>query len=189
MSAGLRTALAAALLLAACGGSGEKAARGAQPPATAAAAAAPTSSSTPTCAPPERTIYSCASKARLVSVCATDSAITYRAGAGGHTDLQIVSHAGDGVAHLGTIRGPGSGGRQIGLRFSNAGYDYLVFSSTNGSGTDAPGERRSGVVVMKESQTIASLPCAATARPEYFDLDVVPPFLAAEDRPEFLAWF
>ena len=93
----------------------------------------------PRCASGERAVYSCSFKHKAVSVCATDRAVTYRYGAPGRTDLKITSNGADGHAHLGTARGPGRGGAQTSLRFSNGGYEYIVYSAVGGTDTAAPG--------------------------------------------------
>ncbi len=141
------------------------------------------------CQAAERVIYSCRLKQHRVSVCASARAIAYRYGSDSKTALEIVSDGADGRAHLGTVRGPGRGGAQTGLRFSNGGYDYIVYSAVGGTETVAPGRQWSGLVVMKGGEEVSSSTCPESGPPQRFDLDSVPTFVADEDKLEFLAFF
>ena len=143
----------------------------------------------PRCAPGERPVYACAFKEKAVSVCATNRVVTYRYGASGKIDLKITSNGSDGHAHLGTARGPGGGGEQTSLRFSNDGYEYIVYSAIGGTGTDVAGRHWSGLVVMKGGQEISSVQCPARGPAQRFTLDNAPSFVADEDNSDYQAFF
>lgn len=143
----------------------------------------------PRCAAGERPVYACAFKSGAVSVCATDRRVTYRHGAFGKTDLTITSTGADGHAHLDTQRGPGQGGQQTSLRFSNAGYDYIVYAATGGADTAVPGRHWSGLVVMKAGQEVSSVECPSSGPAQRFTLDTAPAFVAREDDPAYQAFF
>lgn len=141
------------------------------------------------CGRSERTIYSCLLKKATVAICATPTAVTYRFGGPGAGALQIHSSGSDGAAHLGTLRGPGRGGEQISLRFSNNGYDYIVYSAVGGTLTTAPGKQWSGLVVMQGPNELSNLHCPVRGKQQRFGLDDVPSFVPDENRSELLAWF
>lgn len=143
----------------------------------------------PRCAAGEHPVYVCPFKQKTVSVCATDRAVTYRYGPPGKTDLKIASNGSDGRAHLGTARGPGNGGEQTSLRFSNGGYEYIIYSAIGGTGTAVPGRHWSGLVVMKGAQEISSVQCPVSGKAQQFTLDTAPSFVADEDNPDYQAWF
>jgi hypothetical protein len=141
------------------------------------------------CNSAERILYACKIKAVTVSMCATGNSISYRSGAPGRTDLEITSRAADALAHFGTLRGPGRGGQQTSVRFSNKGYEYVVYASIDGTGAARPGRRRSGVAVMKGDREVANLRCLQQGPQQSFDLEGIPQFVREETRPEYLDWF
>lgn len=143
----------------------------------------------PRCGAGERPVYACPFGKSAVSVCATDRTVTYRHAANGKTDLTITSTGKDGRAHLGTLRGPGRGGTQTSLRFSNGGYEYIVYSAIGGTGTAVPGRHWSGLVVMKGVQEVSSMECPARGEAQRFSLESAPSFLPREDVPDYEAWF
>ncbi|MET3665153.1 hypothetical protein [Caulobacter sp. 1776] len=143
----------------------------------------------PRCGPGERPVYVCPFKQKTVSVCVTDRTATYRYGPAGKTDLTIASNGADGRAHLGTARGPGRGGEQTSLRFSNGGYEYIVYSAIGGTDTAVPGRHWSGLVVMKGADEVSSMECPARGPAQRFTLDTAPSFLPREDNPDYEAWF
>ncbi|USQ96996.1 hypothetical protein [Caulobacter sp. RL271] len=143
----------------------------------------------PRCAAGERRVYSCAFKQKTVSVCATDRTVTYRYGAANKTDLTIVSDGADGKAHATSIRGPGRGGFQTSLRFSNQGYEYIVYSAIGGADTEVAGRRWSGLVVMKGGDQVSNQECPTAGPGQRFTLDTAPSFIPDETNPEFEAWY
>jgi hypothetical protein len=102
--------------------------------------------------------YTCTAKGKTISVCQGAKTIVYRYGALGHPELEVVSTGADGKAHLAKITGGGDGS-QTSVRFSNAGYEYVVYSAVLGSLTDHPGEASSGVVVMQGDNEVSTIDC------------------------------
>lgn len=143
----------------------------------------------PRCAVGERPVYICAFKQKTVSVCATNRTVTYRYGAAGKTDLTIVSDGADGKTHATSIRGPGRGGFQTSMRFSNNGYEYIVYSAIGGSETAVPGRHWSGLVVMKGGDQVSNQECPTTGPGQQFTFDTAPSFVPDETKPEFQAWY
>jgi hypothetical protein len=110
------------------------------------------------CSAGEEVRYTCAVKGKVISVC-EGAALSYRYGGLGRPELELTSTGADGKAHLARITG-GGGGSQTSLRFSNAGYEYIVFSASQGELASQPGKRSSGVVVMQEGKEISRLDCS-----------------------------
>jgi len=178
-------------LLAALAGCGQRqaAAESKARPETQAVRADRAADAGPRCGPGERPVYVCPFKQKTVSVCATDRTVIYRYGPAGKTDLTIASNGADGRGHLGTVRGPGRGGAQTSLRFSNGGYEYIVYSAIGGTDTAVPGRQWSGLVVMKGANEVSSAECPARGPAQRFTLDTAPSFLPREDNPDYEAFF
>lgn len=76
------------------------------------------------CIASEEIAYSCRFGENVVSICSTPTTITYRYGPLNRPEIQIASNGVDGRAFQ-QVGGP-KGVRLSKLRFSNAGYDYVV---------------------------------------------------------------
>ncbi|RZJ45833.1 MAG: hypothetical protein EON87_06500 [Brevundimonas sp.] len=126
----------------------------------------------PACRRNERVIYACNFGARRVAVCATDNRLSYRFGDARRTDLEIDSRSGHVRAHTGGVVG-GGGGSQEHIRFSNNGYQYIVHSMVAGALTDAPGQRISGVTVVRgetgASPIVRTLNCPSVGPAQSMD--------------------
>lgn len=121
------------------------------------------------CVGGEEIIYTCPFGKKVASVCATKNRVTYRYGPRGAPEIAVTSTGSDGIAHSGAARGGGGGGEDN-LRFSRAGYEYIVYSATAGNLTDVPGKVWSGVVVMKDGKEISRLKCPVSSPRQEFGM-------------------
>lgn len=128
------------------------------------------------CARGEVVIFSCGVGRKMVSVCGGRTPAPhaqYRFGAPGDIELAF---PGPGQSGLTYAREMYSGGGALQIRFSNAGYDYAVYSRTvrTGFGRDGHNNPRfsDGVMVRRNGRLIANRACTteprADAQPEEF---------------------
>jgi hypothetical protein len=137
------------------------------------------------CTAQESVLYTCTLGRAVVSVCEGPGAISYRYGPIGKPDLSVSSSGTDGKLHAGVITG-GGGGRQDSLRFSNHGYEYIVYSAVAGSLTGTPGLKTSGLTVMKWPETVSERACGQTPSPRL----TAPRALVTEEPDErYEMWF
>jgi hypothetical protein len=143
------------------------------------------------CRAEETTVYTCDFGRRVVSVCATGDALSYRFGDARSTELEIVSTSDRPTAYFGGVIG-GGGGSQNRLRFSRQGYQYIVHSMVAGSLTDVPGQRFSGVTVLHgegvDAPVAANLDCPLKGEAQKLNL---PPKGAWADEPDdrYEVWY
>lgn len=128
------------------------------PPATAATDARARVAGTQ-CKAGERVAYSCALGRKVVSVCVSAGRqATYRYGPLGKPEMTVASSGQDGKARRNEVMLSG-GGNQQHLRFSNGGYEYVVYSGITGPGFDPPNVRSSGLVVLRGNDEVSSKEC------------------------------
>lgn len=112
------------------------------------------------CMAGERVAYSCTLGRKVVSVCiSAGRQVTYRYGPLGKPEMTVVSTGQDGKAHRNEVM-LASGGNQQHLRFSNGGYEYLIYSGITGPSFDPPNVRSSGLVVMRGANEVSSKECS-----------------------------
>lgn len=118
------------------------------------------------CADAETAIFSCDLGTKVLSVCQLpDERVRYRFGPPGKPELVL-----DSIAHLSSRPYPGGG--ETRLRFSNEGYDYLVFDLMRhrempDEGTGLRGiEEQAGVHVVQGGVRLATLTCDGPAQPD-----------------------
>lgn len=130
------------------------------PPAATAAADARARVAGTQCKAGERVAYSCALGRKVVSVCITTGRqVAYRYGPLGRPEMTVASTGQDGKAHRNEVMLSG-GGNQQHLRFSNGGYEYVVYSGITGPGFDPANVRSSGLVVLRGQDEVSSKDCA-----------------------------
>lgn len=116
------------------------------------------------CTPPERTLFSCSTGTKKVSVCSSEgtagapSLLQYRFGRPAAVELSYPPAGADWreVVSGGTLTFSGGGGAF--LAFAKEPYRYVVYSAV-GRGWGS----RAGVVVEREGKQIAHLPCLGNA--------------------------
>jgi hypothetical protein len=112
------------------------------------------------CKAGERVVYSCAMGRKVVSVCVTAGRmVTYRYGPLGKPEMTVASTGQDGKAHRNEVMLSG-GGNQQHLRFTNGGYEYVVYSGITGPGFDPANVRSSGLAVLKGEDEVSSKQCS-----------------------------
>lgn len=139
------------------------------------------------CRPGERVAYSCNLGRKTVSVCLGANQATYRYGPPGKPEMTLASSGQDGALHRELVTG-GGGGTQVHLRFSNAGHEYIIYSGVQGALHDHPGDRWSGLVVMRGEAQVSSQDCkrnGALQRWTHNETD----FIAESDDPTYEMWF
>lgn len=128
-------------------------------PSAQAAADARTRVAGTQCKAGERVAYSCAIGRKVVSVCITSGRqVAYRYGPLGTPEMSVISTGQDGKAHRNEVMLSG-GGNQQHLRFSNGGYEYLVYSGITGPGFDPPNVRSSGLAVLRGADEVSNRMC------------------------------
>ena len=111
------------------------------------------------CKAGERVAYSCTLGRKVVSVCTTAGRqVAYRYGPLGKPEMTVTSTGQDGKAYRNEVMLSG-GGNQQHLRFSNGGYEYIVYSGITGPGFDPPNVRGSGLVVLRGNDEVSSKEC------------------------------
>lgn len=125
---------------------------------TAPAGAAPASGAE-RCGEDETPLFVCRYADKVVSVCASRAAVTYRFGTSGSTEIIISSNRHDRTAFLSEVRGQGSGGYQTSIRFIRDGYSYIVSAGVSGSLSEKPGSTLDVLSVTQGHKDIASHDC------------------------------
>ena len=137
------------------------------------------------CLESESVVFSCGIGTKTASVCVGRQTVDYRYGTLGAPEITIASTGADGAAHVSTLSGAG-GGSQSAVRFSNAGYDYVVHAMEAGRYTDTPGRASAGVTVLHGDATVADLKCADPAHHQFSTSDI-PAQEETEER--YQAWW
>ncbi|MBX7249137.1 MAG: hypothetical protein K1X35_08875 [Caulobacteraceae bacterium] len=111
------------------------------------------------CRTGERVAWTCEMGRKVLSVCLqANRQAAYRYGPLGKPELQIVSNGRDGRAHRNEVMTSG-GGNQQHLRFTNGGYEYIVYSGITGPHFDPANLRSSGLVILRGEEQVASREC------------------------------
>ena len=115
------------------------------------------------CTPIERVAYACTAGAKLVSLCALGDGLTYRYGKPGKPEL---SYPAAGAAARTAFRFSStaySGGGEARVRFTNGGYEYVLYTALIARGWNADGTRDGGtydgVLVRKRGRNVANIRC------------------------------
>jgi len=139
------------------------------------------------CRPGERVAYSCNFGRKAVSVCLGANTATYRYGPLGKPEMSLTSNGRDGRLHRELVTGAG-GGTQVHFRFSNAGHEYIVYVGVQGALHSHPGDRWSGLVVMRGDEQVSSQDCPRNGLLQQWthrESD----FIQESDDPTYEAWF
>lgn len=141
------------------------------------------------CRPPERPIYVCDFGRRQVAVCSTDNSLTYRFGSASRTELELTSSGGSSTAAVSAVTG-GGGGKQTHIRFTNGDYDYIVHTMVAGGLTERPGQRSSGLTVMRGEQEVSVMACGRTGDDQAFDdTDLTPGTFSWDESDYADVWY
>jgi hypothetical protein len=111
------------------------------------------------CGEGETPLFVCRYADKIVSVCGSRAAVTYRFGTSDSTEMTISSNRHDRTAFLSEVRGQGSGGHQTSIRFTRDGYSYIVSAGVSGSLSEKPGSSLDVLSVTQGHKDIASHDC------------------------------
>ncbi|MGH1556876.1 hypothetical protein ACRAWD_01925 [Caulobacter segnis] len=75
------------------------------------------------------------------------------------------------------------------MRFSNQGYEYIVYSAIGGTDTEVAGRRWSGLVVMKGGDQVSNQQCPAAGPGQQSTVETTPSFIPRETDPDYDAWY
>jgi hypothetical protein len=145
------------------------------------------------CQAGEQPLYTCTfgpgrgGARETVSVCASGERVAYRFGSGGRTQLEIASDGRDGRVHKSFIVG-GGGGEQTSLRFSNSGYDYIVFAASYGEYTTRPGARSSGLIVERGERVLRRSLCPVNGAGQELASSGIPSGVPEDDESR-VGWY
>jgi hypothetical protein len=146
----------------------------AAPPPPGRAASAPT-----LCETGETVVFSCATGARVASVCAsnyiskTSGYLQYRFGQKDKVEMSypLATAKPAELFESGTLIYSGGGGAW--LRFSNGPFRYSIFSAIGKWGPKGQPAEAAGVFVEKDGRNVANLPCHGAAAgelgPDFFE--------------------
>lgn len=107
------------------------------------------------CAPPERTLFTCSTGRREIAICASDGDAAYRSYRNGRLELQLV-----GAKTTRTVYS-GGGGQQI--IFANGPWKYVATQGTARTAFDPDGRHDpkdfANVTLIKGTRTVSILQC------------------------------
>lgn len=148
----------------------------------------------PRCHGGETRVYACDFGDRVLTVCAAPARLSYRFGDDHKTDLEIVSRPGRVRAWLGSVIGGGGGG-QTHIRFTNNGYQYIVYTMEAGSLHDEPGKQSSGLTLLHgegvNAPVVREMQCPQAGEAQTFGdpRQLAGAALPDEGEGEYDAWF
>lgn len=131
------------------------------------------------CLPGERVAFTCRAGVKVISFCAHGDILHYRFGRPGKAELNFP--AGDPPARsvFQYSSAAYSGGGEARVRFTNAGYDYLVYTALIAGNWNADGtrdhEELDGVLVRKNGRKVANIRCTTSPENDLYPLgDLLP---------------
>lgn len=126
------------------------------------------------CTAGERVAFTCRAGAKVISFCASGDVLHYRFGKPGRAELSYPAGNAPARSVFRFSSAAYSGGGEARVRFTNGGYDYLVYTALIAGSWNADGtrdhEELDGVLVRKGGRKVANIRCTTSPENDLYPL-------------------
>ncbi len=126
------------------------------------------------CTAGERVAFTCRAGAKVISFCASGDVLHYRFGKPGKAELSYPAGNAPARSVFRFSSAAYSGGGEARVRFTNGGYEYLVYTALIAGDWNADGtrdhEELDGVLVRKGGRKVANIRCTSALENDLYPL-------------------